>query len=276
MATDERYSRHYGFFGKDGQERINSCRVGIVGLGGLGIHVAQQLAYLGVVNFVLVDKDFVALSNLNRLVGATVEDAEAEIRKLVVAERVIRTAQGDATIIPVARAFTLDDAPAELAKVDVVFGCVDEDPARLALTEFCAVNAVPYVDLATDILPGGEYGGRMVFAKDGERCLSCLDELDQHALARARMTDDQRAADDKIYGVDRQLLGQTGPSVVSLNGVVASLGVTEFAVWVTGLREPQGLLTYRADRGTVGARSDSRETYCDYCERRWRSSRSDS
>jgi hypothetical protein len=110
---------------------------------------------------------------------------------------------------------------------------------------------------------------------DGQRCLVCLDELDQHALARARMTEEQRQADDRIYGVDRRALGETGPSVVSINGVVASLGVTEFLMWITGLREPRGFLNYRADRGSVGARRDPERTYCDYCQRLWGLDRAD-
>src|SRR5438093_1196106 len=86
----------------------------------------------------------------------------------------------------------------------------------------------------------GGLGGRVVFAKDGERCLSCLGELDQHALARATMTAEQRVADDKIYGIERNALTDGGPSVVSVNGVVASLAVTEFMAWKTGLRAPAG------------------------------------
>jgi hypothetical protein len=65
------------------------------------------------------------------------------------------------------------------------------------------------------------------------------------------MSPDEREIDRRIYGVDRDALARAGPSVVSVNGVVASLGVTEFMAHVTGLREPVRQLTYRADLGTV-------------------------
>ena len=42
----------------------------------------------------------------------------------------------------------------------------------------------------------------MVLAAGGQGCLSCLGEIDQHELARVQMTDEQRAADDEIYGVN--------------------------------------------------------------------------
>lgn len=269
MATESRYSRHVGLFGSEGQLRISRARVAIIGLGGVGAHVAQQLAYLGVLNLSLVDGDAVSESNLNRLVGAT--DADLTVPKVDVAARLVAAIQPRATIQSSQRHLNVDEPPMGFEALDVVFGCVDSDVPRLDLVRYASAHAIPYIDIASDVAPGGEFGGRIVFAKDGERCLSCLRELDQHILARAQMTDEQRAADDEIYGVDRGALADTGPSVVSINGVVASLAVTEFFVWITGLREPHGYLNYRGDRGTVGVRADPERGYCHYCMALWRS-----
>jgi hypothetical protein len=267
MTIEPRYNRHARFFAEEGQERIGSTRVAVVGVGGLGSHVVQQLAYLGVRHFVLVDNDRVSLSNLNRLIGAT--DADIDELKTVVASGLISSIQPSAKVDRVDEGFDADEPLAALGDMNIVFGCVDGDVPRVGLMEYCFPRGVPYVDLATDILPEGEYGGRVVFADDGKRCLSCHDELDQHELARARMTLEQRAADDGIYGVTRDALGEVGPSVVSINGAVASLAVTEFVVWRTGLRAPAGYLNYRADRGTVGKRTDPSRDYCYYCSELW-------
>ena len=67
-----------------------------------------------------------------------------------------------------------------------MFGCVDNDHARIELTELCARFAKLYFDLATDTV--GErkeiYGGRVIFC-DGSRCLVCLpDLLDQGQAAK--------------------------------------------------------------------------------------------
>jgi molybdopterin/thiamine biosynthesis adenylyltransferase len=267
MTGDERYARHIALFGSEGQQRIAATSALIVGLGGLGSHVAQQLAYLGVVDFVLVDADTVSTSNLNRLVGAGPADVGAP--KVDIAARMIQAIQPQAEVTNVAAHFAADHHAAEVADADILFGCLDDDAARLELVRHASVHALPYIDLASDVAPGGEFGGRVVFAKDGERCLSCLGELDQHVLARAQMTDEQRAADDKIYGIEREALDEGGPSVISVNGVVASLAVTEFMAWRTGLREPVGYLNYRGDRGTVGSRADPERPYCHYCMTLW-------
>jgi molybdopterin/thiamine biosynthesis adenylyltransferase len=268
MSVESRYSRQEAFFGAEGQARIAGANVAIVGLGGLGSHVAQQLAYLGVSTFLLVDSDVVSPSNLNRLIGASERDLRAP--KVKVARVMIETIHPKAHVTMAERRFVGTEPPPDgFAAVDAVFGCVDDDTPRLDLVRLCSAYALPYIDLASDVAPSGEFGGRVVFARDGERCLSCLGELDQHVLARAQMTEEQRAADDKIYGVERDALLGAGPSVVSVNGVVASLAVTEFLMWVTGLREPHGYLNYRGDRGTVGTRADPERTYCHYCMTLW-------
>lgn len=267
MSDRARYARHMALFGAEGQRRIASTRVVIVGLGGLGCHVAQQLAYLGASDYVLVDADEVSDSNLNRLVGAGPSDIGSQ--KVAVAARMIEMIQPAARLAAIPDRFDGAALTAELARAGILFGCVDDDGPRLDLVRHASEHALPYIDLASDITPSGEFGGRVVFAKDGERCLSCLGELDQHALAREQMTDEQRAADDRIYGIEPGSLDAGGPSVISVNAVVASLAVTEFMVWTTGLRPPKGFLNYRGDRAIVGSRQDPERDYCHYCMTLW-------
>jgi len=59
-------------------------------------------------------------------------------------------------------------------------------------------------------------------------------------------------------------LGETGPSVVSINGVVASLAVTEFMLHFTGKRMAQPFLNYMGNRGIVNKRNKLDDD-CYYC-----------
>jgi hypothetical protein len=79
-------------------------------------------------------------------------------------------------------------------------------------------------------------------------------------------TPEERANREAIYGVDRKLLGETGPSVVSINGVVASFAVTEFMVAVTGIRSPQRLLNYYGHQSSVRPSTDKPGEDCHYCK----------
>src|SRR5262249_44306305 len=68
------HDRQVRAFGVEGQARIGSTKVAVIGLGGTGSLVTQQLARLGVQRFILVDHDVVETTNLNRLVGAYPDD----------------------------------------------------------------------------------------------------------------------------------------------------------------------------------------------------------
>lgn len=264
--TNSRYSRNEALFGVNGQRLIAGAKVTIIGLGGLGCHVAQQLGYLGVMDYRLVDGDIVSESNLNRLVGARTTDVDVA-PKVDVAARVIHTIQPEARIQKINAWLVSEEGGTAIADADIVFACLDRDVHRVALTERCVTKGVPFFDLATDTDNGSQlvYGGRVMFSGECERCPFCMGLLDQEQLREDTMTTATREAHDRIYGIDRDTLHRTGPSVVSINGVVASLAVTEFMVWRTGLRLPNQLLTYRADLGGVRISRDEPEG-CPYCQ----------
>lgn len=262
--TSDRNSRNIALFGTAGQRRIADTKVAIVGNGGLGAPAAQDLAYLGVLDYRLIDGDVVTTTSLNRMKGATPQDVGEQ--KVVVVERMIKAIQPTANVTPIFG--WLAGAAAAIAEADVVFGCLDKDIHRVQLIKLCAQAGVPFFDLATDTDDQHgplTYGGRVLWSGDGERCPFCMDLLDQDAMRRDSLPAEARADYDKIYGVKTDDLDEYGPSVVSLNGVIASLAVTEFMVWVTGLRAPQPLLTYRAERGIVRMSLDAPVEGCPYC-----------
>lgn len=268
---DERYIRHEGLFGAGGQRKIGRCRVGIAGLGGLGSHVAQQLAYLGVRAPKLVDHDVVELRNLNRLVGATPVDID-RMKVEVTGEMITAIVPGSSPLI-VQYPLEHQDAQAALGEVDVIFGCLDHDLARVHLIELTTAAGIPLFDLASEVIPEPgavpTFGGRVLFSGYGERCAYCMKELDQEEIRRRTMTDAELEIEARIYGVPVIALKKTtGPSVISLNGVIASLAVTEFFKLVTGLGEPAPLLRYIANRGIVRRVNEAPAIVpCPYCSR---------
>jgi len=264
---NERNSRNIALFGEDGQAKITATRVTIVGAGGLGAPVAQDLAYLGVLDYRLIDRDVVTKSSLNRLKGAGPGDIDT--KKIAVVKRMIEVIQPDAHVHPI-DSWLADAPPEAIAAADVVVGCLDKDIHRIELIKQCTRANIPFFDLATDTHRDPDdgtvaYGGRVLWSGDGARCPFCMDLLDQESMRREGMSPEQRADYYAIYGVPKTELGDTGPSVVSLNSVVAGLAVTEFMAWVTGLRAPKPLLTYRAEHGSVRVDLDPPAAGCPYC-----------
>ena len=67
----EQFSREALLIGKDNVEKLNKAKVAIFGIGGVGSFVVEGLTRAGIGNFVLVDKDEVDITNLNRQIIAT-------------------------------------------------------------------------------------------------------------------------------------------------------------------------------------------------------------
>jgi len=144
------------FLGADSEQVLHERTVGLVGLGGGGSHVVQQLAHMGVGGYVLVDPDRIDFTNTNRLVGGTLADAEAETLKVTIAERVIRGLQPDARVVVVPDTWlaAMDD----LKVCDVIVGAVDSYKEREQLERFARRHLIPYLDIGMNVRDLGQNG----------------------------------------------------------------------------------------------------------------------
>lgn len=267
MSID-RFDRNIRLFAREGQERVRSASIAVVGVGGIGTHVVQQLSLLGVGGLALIDPQEMDASNRNRYIGARYDDPIPGTRKVDLGERIAHSIDPEIRVAKVFDSLVSHDAFRAIIEADYVFGCVDREGARLILNELCAAYERPYFDLASDILPGEilYYGGRVCVVWDGYGCLVCLGLLDLADAQQDLSGPEGRRDLEAIYGVDRSLLGEPGPSVVSINGVVASLAVTEFMVAATGIRPPKRLLNYYGHLGHVTVSNDKPWTDCYYCK----------
>ncbi|PEO37998.1 tRNA threonylcarbamoyladenosine dehydratase [Bacillus wiedmannii] len=83
------FSRNELAFGKEGLEILKNSTVGILGIGGVGSFSAEALARSGVGRLVLVDKDVVDITNVNRQIHAlvsTVGRSKVELMKERIAD----------------------------------------------------------------------------------------------------------------------------------------------------------------------------------------------
>ncbi len=232
-----RTSRQVLAIGVIGQRLVEATTVAVVGLGGLGSHVAQQLSYLGVRNLLLIDGDKVDPTSLNRMVLAGPADV-GRPKVDVIAEKLSNITEPK-TVSVTTLATDLRDPRAltALKGVDIIFGCVDNDGSRLVLNEVACAYDIPCFDLAVGVnLDGGrivEGGGRVAVVLPGNPCLLCCKEVDI-AQAANDLVSPEELARKRMQGYAGPEL--PSPSVVSLNGTIASLGVQEFLFFVTGLR----------------------------------------
>lgn len=67
------FSRNLLTFGKEGQELLKQATVAILGLGGVGSFSCEAIVRSGVGRIILIDKDKVDITNINRQLHATLE-----------------------------------------------------------------------------------------------------------------------------------------------------------------------------------------------------------
>ena len=265
----ERYKRQVAFFGAEGQEKLRRTSVVVIGAGGTGSHVIQQLAFMGVGTITIIDPDELEESNRNRLIGSRSNDPAPGTPKVEIASRLISETNPEVSVQVLKSTFLCKEGFEIIRNADWVFGCVDNEGARLVLTELCAAYSRPYIDLATQIHVSEKvYGGRICVAHDGNGCLSCYEEIDTEEASRDLAGPDEQKVREELYGVPADQLDGSGPAVVTLNGVVASIACTEFLLAVAGVREPVRLLKYNSIWGVTRS-NDTPSSDCYYCKGIW-------
>ena len=263
--TEDRFDRNERLFGKEGQARLRQTRLAVMGAGGLGSHVIAQTAVLGVGNIAMVDREDVSLSNRNRYVGVWHTDPIPGSPKVALAKRHIHLIDPSITVTPIKDDILSAAALRSIEEADFVFGCVDNDGVRFFINEACAAYEKPLIDLASDVPETGVFGGHVAIVTGGHGCLHCLDLLDPEEVRRYLSSTELIENEAAVYGIKASALSETGPSVVSVNGVVASLGVTAFMALTTGMQVPYTFQTYRGYQGIVTKKTMTAPEDCYYC-----------
>lgn len=148
MAGGDRFSRSEAFFGKEGQEKLRGLHVTVIGVGGLGTHVVQQLAISGVGKISVVDPQEADETNRNRYIGLWHDDQTPGLPKVDLAERLIKKIDPRIATHAVRDSFISTEGFAAIMESDWTLGCLDMEGARLILNEVCSVGRTNYVDLA--------------------------------------------------------------------------------------------------------------------------------
>lgn len=258
------FDRQILLWGELGQRRLAATRLAVVGLGGTGSQVATQLAHLGACDVVLIDPDTVEESNLSRVVGSTPTSVGAS--KVEVARRMVRSIRPNAEVEAIA-ASVLDIEPSVLASREVILCCTDGHGSRLLLSELAAQYLVPVIDMGIEIQSGdagSRAGGGVRAVLPGRACLLCQRILDPHLIREEFLSDQEREVEARrgyLRSVDL-----VAPSVIALNGVVASLAVVELFAMLTGVfGGAVDRSLYRAEQRTVSTTRSVSSAGCYVC-----------
>ena len=184
-AQVERYSRHIilSDVGGDGQQKLLSSRVLIIGAGGLGSPIALYLAAAGVGHIVIADFDQVELSNLQRQIIHQTKDigddkVNSAKNKLIDLNPEIK--------VTIANELIHTENLSDLIKgVDIVLDGTDNFESRFEINKVCVDNKKPLISAAVvrfegqvSVFKGHEKNlpcYQCLYSIEGEENESCID-----------------------------------------------------------------------------------------------------
>lgn len=166
----ERYSRQIVLpdFGEEGQERLRTSKVLIVGAGGLGSSCALYLASAGVGTLGIADSDCVSLSDLNRQI--LYSTGELGNQKTNSARQRLAALNPDVNIVSFSEKIDEDNAAKIIGDYEVAVDCTDNASARYLINDTCVRLGIPFVHAAVM-----QYEGEILTVIPGKSpCYRCV------------------------------------------------------------------------------------------------------
>jgi molybdopterin-synthase adenylyltransferase len=216
-----------------GLAQLRRATISVVGAGGGGSHLVQQMAHVGVGVLAVIDADIVEESNVSRVVCSDY-DSIGKRKALVLYERL----RGLGTkIAPVLARAESPQGRAWIERSDLVFGAVDGVRARYNIEAICRNAIVPYIDIGLKIDPDDKgsiigIGGQVFISTPGHACMQCIGIITEEGMLRDR---------------EEYAVGAPDQQVISLNGVLASQAADTAISLLTGYAAefpPRLLLRY--------------------------------
>jgi adenylyltransferase/sulfurtransferase len=167
----ERYDRQIRIsgFGKEGQEKLKDAHILVAGAGGLGFPISAYLVAAGIGKIIIVDKDVVELSNLNRQLLHW--DKDVGRRKVESAYEKLIQINPNVKVEALGEAITENNVLSLASDVDAIIDAMDNFPTRFNLNKAAQKKKIPFfhgavrglMGQATTIVPGETACLRCIF-----------------------------------------------------------------------------------------------------------------
>jgi molybdopterin/thiamine biosynthesis adenylyltransferase len=163
-----RYSRQLSLIGRDGQDKLKRAKILIAGAGGLGSPIATYLALAGVGRIVIVDNDYVKVSNLNRQTLHLSSDVGR--RKTTSAQEKIRAMNPYVEVETLSGTIEEANVTEIVGDADLIVDALDNFPARYLLNSVAVERHIPFFHGAVR----GFLGQIMTVIPYQTACLRCV------------------------------------------------------------------------------------------------------
>lgn len=168
----ERYSRQILFrgIGAEGQRRLSSARIAIVGCGATGSALAGLLARAGVGTLRIIDRDYVEPSNLQRQSLFDEADAAEFLPKAIAAARKIAAFNSQTVVETKVEDLIPSNIEALLQAMDLILDGTDNFETRYLINDYTVKRSLPWIYSAAV----GSYAVTLNILPGQTACLACI------------------------------------------------------------------------------------------------------
>jgi hypothetical protein len=254
--------RQLRVLGKRKQDELESLDIGIVGLGGTGSSVAEQLVRMGITKLKLVDHDLFEPSNWSRLYGSSWRDTTKNRPKVALVSSYLKKINPKIICKSIQKSVMTKEVLHSLSNCDIIFSCLDRHGPRAVLNELSYQCFIPVIDVGVGLTRNndGMLGGsiRATIIGPGLPCLVCQ-ELVRPEMITAENLSPQEYASRRAEGYVNER-EQNAPSVVSYTTLAGSLGLIIFLDFISGNSSGSfsTLLFDLSSKETMKLRSDAK------------------
>jgi molybdopterin/thiamine biosynthesis adenylyltransferase len=217
-------------------------RIGIVGNGGTGSAVAEQLIRLGVGRLFLFEGQTLDASNVTRVYGSRLADVDQP--KVQIIERLAKEIGFGTEVTLFPKHITSSETAKALRDCDVIFGCTDDVWGRSILSKLAIDYYIPIFDMGVKIDSKGgsiiSVQGRVTTLLPGAACLSCRGRITAEGV-RTQVIEScnpEQAEELRRQHYAPELQGNA-PAVIAFTSAVASTAISELLHRLTGFMGPE-------------------------------------
>lgn len=262
------FDRQILAFGEHVQKLLSRLHVGIVGAGGTGSAVCEQLVRLGVGRLTICDPQDFEATNINRVYGS--RKGDEGFPKSEIAARSAKDIGIGTKILALTGSVTDLSVAQKLKDCDVIFGCTDDEWGRSVLTRLAVFLMLPVFDMGVEV--DSEDGtiksirGRVTLLMPMSACMFCRGAVTPNTIAAEILlaTKPEEYEQRKREGYVPGLPGNA-PAVITFTSSVAAAAVAEMLHRFTGYMGPDHNSTevvLRFDELKISTNSKVRKADC--------------
>ncbi|MEA3643050.1 MAG: ThiF family adenylyltransferase [Lamprobacter sp.] len=225
---------------------VHEQTIAVVGVGGLGSIIAEHLIHNGFHQLHLIDHDRIEITNLNRIVGASLQDAQQERLKVDAVRDHLLRINPEARITAHANGVEEPELLSALANCDWIMLATDNHASRFKAQEIALRFGIPLISAGVNIsVDDGritDMSGEVITARWGDRlCLNCLGRIAPTRIAAETIPGLSDVLSQRGY-VSGQDVKE--PAVKTLNTMLATLAIDTLLNQFTGRQTQAPILVY--------------------------------